>query len=339
MGKRLLLLALGALFAWDTGAIAFAPYASAPVRTALACVFALAVPMVYLRARRWVWVPCAVPLLAWLTLLQPSNDRAWTADQQRLPRAEVDGDRVTVHDVRAFTYRSATDFDPKWEDRTYDLARLESAWFIVEPFSSFGGAAHTFLSFGFAGGPTHDDTYLAVSVEIRKEAGESFSPWQGLYRNYEIMYVLGDERDLIALRTEQRHDTVYLYPVRADKAQMRQMLVDILKRANALAIEPEFYNSITNTCTTSIARHVNRVAPGRVPFSWHLLLPGYADERALALGLIDFDGTLDQARARFRINERAARAAGAADFSTRIRAPSVTARCRGPSSPAAGTCR
>ncbi|HET9482341.1 MAG TPA: DUF4105 domain-containing protein, partial [Xanthomonadales bacterium] len=139
------------------------------------------------------------------------------------------------------------------------------------------------------------------------------------YRNYELMYVFGDERDLVQLRTEHRRDTVYLYPLRGGRSAARAMLLDVVERSNALAREPEFYNSVTNTCTTNIAHHANRIRAGMVPFSWHLLLPGHADERALQLGLIDFDGTIEQARARFRINERANRAAGAADFSARIR--------------------
>lgn len=253
-------------------------------------------------------------VLSWTVLLRPSNERVWSADQARLPRVQIDGDRVAVNGVRNFVYRSTSDYDPVWEDRNYDLSQLQSLWFVEEPFSSFAGAAHTFLSFGFA-----DGQYLAVSVEIRKEVGESFSPWKGLYRNYEIMYVFGDERDLVQLRTEQRHDTVYLYPVKASQALVRAMFLDIVKRANALAAQPEFYNSLTNTCTTNIAAHINHIVPGLVPFSWHLLLPGYADERALQLGLLDFQGTIDAARERFRINERAQSAAGAVDFSSLIR--------------------
>jgi hypothetical protein len=317
-------LALLSLWLWAAGAITFSPYATQGARTTLALVFALAPLLVWLWLRRrrrpsgklvrWMVALCSLVLLAWCWLLRPSNERAWSTDQQRLPYAEVAGDRVIVHGVRNFVYRSTTDVDPAWEDRSYDLSRLRSVWFVEEPFSNFAGAAHTFLSFGFA-----DGDYLAVSVEIRKEVGESFSPWKGLYRNYEIMYVFGDERDLVQLRTEQRKDTVYLYPVKTTPPLLRAMFVDILARANALATQPEFYNSLTNTCTTNIAAHVNRIDPGLVPFSWHLLLPGYADERALQLGLLDFEGTIEAARERFRINERARGAAGSTDFSARIR--------------------
>ncbi|HET7844302.1 MAG TPA: DUF4105 domain-containing protein [Xanthomonadales bacterium] len=319
----LLRLALVVLGAWSTGAVALSPYASEAVRMTLAVAFAIALVVAFraVRKQRGLGVAslatiaaCAVPLLAAVLLLEPSNERDWALDQSRLPRVEIAGDVATVHDVRNFRYRSTSDYDAAWEDRRYDLDEVESAWFIVEPFSSFAGAAHTFLSFGFANGD-----YLAVSVEIRKEKGESFSALKGLYRNYELMYVLGDERDLVALRTTYRKDTVYAYPLRVSKAGMRAMLEDIFARANALAAAPQFYDSLTNTCTTNIAAVANDVKPGVVPFSWQLVLPGYSDERALALGLVAFDGDIAQARERFRINERADAAAGAADFSVRIR--------------------
>lgn len=247
---------------------------------------------------------------------RPSNERDWTLDQERLPWAEFKGRRVDVHNVRFARYRSATDFDVVWEDRSYDFDRLESAWFVVEPFESpdWEGPAHTLMSFGFAGGD-----YLAVSVEIRKEKGEEFSPWKGLLRQYEVMYVVGDERDLIQLRANHRRDPVYLYPVRAPRERIEQMLVNMLRRANHLRENPEHYNTLTNTCTTNIVRHVNELVPGRVPWSYKLLLPGYSDELAYELGLIDTDLPFPEAKRHFRVDDDALRAAGREDFSRAIR--------------------
>lgn len=246
---------------------------------------------------------------------QPSNGRDWTRDQERLPWAEFSGRRVTVHNVRHARYRSVADYDVAWEARSYDLDRLRSAWFLVEPFGrDWEGPAHTLMSFGFEG-----DDYLAVSAEIRKERGEEFSPWKGLLRQYEIMYVAGDERDLIQLRTNHRRDPVYLYPVRAPRERIEQMFVSMLRRANRLREEPEHYNTLTNTCTTNIVRHVNELVPGRVPWSYKVLLPGYSDELAYELGLIDTGLPFAAAKRRFRIDDDALRAAGREDFSQRIR--------------------
>ncbi|MEA2559995.1 MAG: hypothetical protein QOH06_1499 [Acidobacteriota bacterium] len=241
-------------------------------------------------------------------------------DQARLPRVEIEGRRVRVHNLRNARYRSTSDYDVAWEERTYDLDRLRSAWFAVEPFADWKGPAHTLMSFGFDGLEEETDDYLAVSVEIRKEKGEEFSPWKGLVRQYEIMYVLGDERDLIGLRTNHRRDRVYLYPVRAPRERIEQMLVSMLRRADHLAEEPEFYNSLTSSCATNIVRHVNELVPGRVPWSYKVVLPGYSDELAYDLGLIDTDLPFAEAQRHFRIDQKAQRLGDGEGFSAAIRA-------------------
>ena len=248
-------------------------------------------------------------------LVHPSNQRDWSPDQQRLATAEFDGDRVLVRNVRNAHYRSTSDYDVHWEDRRYDLSQIDSVWYVVEPFASWRGPAHTFLSFGFRNGD-----YIAISVEIRKERGESFSPIWGLLRQYELTYIVGDERDLIGLRANHRHDDVHLYPMRATPDAARALFVAMLERANALAAEPEFYNTLTSTCTSNIVDHVNTIAPEPIGFSFKTLLPAYSDDLAYDLGLIDTDLPRDQYRAAYRINELAAEHADSADFSKAIRA-------------------
>ncbi len=250
---------------------------------------------------------------AMCVVVQPSVHRDWTVDQSRLPAAEFDGDRVTIRNIRNFTYRTEDDYSPAWYDRTFDLNDLESAWFVVEPFGK-GGAAHTFVSFGFGG-----NDFVAISVEIRKEKGESFSPLRGLMRQYEVMYVIGDERDLIRLRTNYRRDTVYLYPVETTREKMRKMFVAMLERSNKLAKEPEFYNTAINTCTTNLVRHVNEITPDRVPFSFATLLPANSDRLAFDLGLIRTRLPFEKARRAFQINALAAKHADDPQFSLRIR--------------------
>lgn len=250
---------------------------------------------------------------AMCVVVQPSVKRDWTVDQARLPVAQFAGDLVTIRNIRNFTYRGESDFTPGWYDRTFDLRKLESAWFVVEPFGK-GGAAHTFVSFGFGG-----NDFVAISVEIRKEQGESFSPLKGLMRQYELMYVVGDERDLIKLRTNHRRDVVYLYPVETTREKMRKMFTAMLVRSNKLANEPEFYNTAINTCTTNLVRHVNEIAEDRVPFSIATLLPANSDRLAYDLGLIRTDLPFEQARRAFQINALAAKYADDPQFSLRIR--------------------
>ena len=249
-----------------------------------------------------------------VVLVHPSNERDWSPDQQRLATAEFSGESVQVHNVRNTFYRSTTDYDVHWEDRSYDLRRLESVWFVVEPFATWRGPAHTFLSFGFGHGE-----YVAISVEIRKEQGETFSPLRGLLRQYELTYIVGDEHDLIGLRANHRHDDVHLYPTRITPEAARTLFVSMLERANAIAAKPELYNTLSNTCTTNIVDHVNRVAPEPVRFSYKIVLPAYSDDLAFDLGLIDTDLPREQFRAAFRINDRARKHADSADFSEAIR--------------------
>jgi hypothetical protein len=259
----------------------------------------------------------ALLLLAYgglIAFVRPSNDRDWTPDQVRLATASFAGDTVLVRNVRNAFYRSTYDYDVRWEDRTYDLSTLESVWFMVEPFSDVRGPAHTLLSFGF-----RDGRYVGISVELRKEKGEAFSPLRGLFRQYELAYVVGDERDLLGLRANHRRDSVFMYPVRTTPENRRALFVAMLERANALAARPEFYNTLTSTCTTNIVSHINDIAPKRVPLSFKVLLPAYADELAFDLGLLETTLPRETFRAAHLINDAAARFADSEQFSAGIR--------------------
>ena len=216
--------------------------------------------------------------------------------------------------MRDFEFRSVDDFTPQYEERTYDLSQLTSVWYVVTPFNEDGGAAHTFLSFGFA-----DSTFVAISVEARREVNEPYSLWRGLVRAYEVIYVVGEERDLIGTRAVHRGNNVLLYPIRAEPAQARALFIDMLERANALRERPEFYNTLTNNCMTSILRHVNTLIDPPIGWGPRILLPAYSDEIALRRGLLDTDLPLDEARRRFLINDLAIRHANDPDFSLRIR--------------------
>lgn len=267
------------------------------------------------RARRWLWIGAvAAALVLYYVSIFPSNDREWSPDQDRLTTASFDSRMAFVNNVRNFTYRTPSDFDPAWFDAAYDLDRLQSLWFMVEPFGTMG-AAHTLLSFGFS-----DGNHLCISVEIRKEKGESYSAFLGLLKKYELMYVVGTERDLIGLRAAHRKHEVFLYPVKAPREKIEQLFVSMLERANALADHPEFYNTLSNTCTTNLVRHLNEVAERPVsPWRLAVLLPAHADELAYDRGLIDTDLPFEQARKTYDITERARQYIDSAKFSRRIR--------------------
>lgn len=246
-------------------------------------------------------------------LRRPSNDRDWAIDQAILPYAAIDEESVTVFNVRNFTYTSVKNYTPAYYDKTYILKDLVSVDYIVEPLNNIG-AAHTFLSFGFKNGE-----HIAISVEIRKEKGESFSPLKGLLRSYELMYVIADEKDAIKLRTNFRKDDVYLYPVQVDAENMQALFIDMLTRANELRENPEFYNTITNTCTTNIAKHINNISPGKIPWDIRLLLPTNSDALAYEIGFIDNSIPLEELRKQHLINAKALLYGTSPNFSQLIR--------------------
>jgi hypothetical protein len=269
----------------------------------------------------WTWTLVAVLLVAlalgaWTRFgPRPSADRNWTLEHSVTPEFVVDGDRLTVRGVRNFAWTSATTFEPLWEEREYDLAGLRRVWYILTPFSrAWRGPAHALISFEFDG-----DEYLAISVEARREEGERYGLVKGMLRRFELIYVAGDEKDLVGFRAIHRGDSVYTYPARASADGARALLLDMASEANRLRTEPAFYHTIFDNCTTRIVEHVNRVTSTPVGRSWRILVPGYSDALAHELGLIDDEGTLDEVRARWFANERALEWRDTDDFSARIR--------------------
>lgn len=268
------------------------------------------------RAAVGVMAVGCVAIWGWTQTVRPAKHADWAPDLARSARAEVEGTRVTLYDVRDFRYRSTSDWDAAWYSATYDTRELTGAWFIVEPFSGVWGAAHTMVSFGFA-----DGRYLVFSVEVRREKGETFSALGGLFRQFELTYVVGDERDLVQLRSNHRKDDVYLYPVDASRERIASFFLDMVARMNALHEAPEFYDTLTNNCTTNLVRHLEKVSQVEVPYDHRTLLPAFSDALAYELELIDRDAPLDTVRKRYHINARAQAADGRQDFSRRIREP------------------
>ena len=245
----------------------------------------------------------------------PSNDRDWNNDQKILPSAEIDDNLISIKNIRNFSYASTTSYTANYYDKVFDLNKIKKVWYVVEPFSGIPGSAHTFLSFEF-----EDDEFVSISVEIRKEKGEAYHPIKGLFNTYELMYVIADEKDAIKLRSNYRKDLVYVYPIRTTKEKTRELFLDMIKRANDLKDNPEFYNTLTNTCTTNIVNHVNKITPDRVPFfNLRIILPANSDRLAYDLGLIDTNLSFEDARKRYFINGRAMKYANDPDFSVKIR--------------------
>jgi hypothetical protein len=233
-------------------------------------------------------------------LVQPSNNRDWQPEVAVTPHAEINGDLVTIHGVRNFDYRTESDFTPRWETRTYDLRKLDSADIIVSYWSG-KAIAHVMLSFGFDG-----KDYLAVSIETRKEKGEGYSTLAGFFRNYELYYVVADERDIIRVRTTYRQpqEDVYIYRVTGRLENLRRVFLDYLRAINELYKRPAFYNTLMTNCTTSILLHT-RMNPESPPLSWKILLSGYVPEYLYKLGRLDTTKPFAELERRSRVNARA----------------------------------
>lgn len=260
-------------------------------------------------------------------IISPSNYRDWAPDQAVLPTADFQRNwfkketgKVTLHNVRDCKHLAAGEYVVDYYDKTYDLSRLQAVDFIVMPFGAIPALAHTMLSFEFAGeeDPTQTE-HVAVSVEVRKEKGEEiFRPLRGMIRQYEIMYVIADERDLIARQTNFSGEDVFLYRTKATPEDARLLFVDMLDRANELAERPEFYDLLLNNCTTNIARHVNRIRPNRIVYDMGVLMPGLSSHKAYMEGMLAGEGTFEELQARSNISPKA-KVAVREDFSQTIR--------------------
>tara|TARA_Y100000310_G_scaffold153901_1_gene153458 strand:- start:22601 stop:23428 length:828 start_codon:yes stop_codon:yes gene_type:complete len=256
--------------------------------------------------------------IIWYFIQIPTNHRNWTNDQKVLSYAEIEDDLVHMKNIRNNVYRSTEDYDVHYYDKTFDIDELETIDFMVEPFAQWEGAAHTFLTFGF--GPEESREYVVISVEIRKEIGEHFSTWKGMLKQYELQYVFGDERDLIKLRTNYRKDNVYLLPIKGDNEKFKLVFMDMVKRTNKLKEDPEFYNTLTSSCTTNIVDHVNKISPKRIPtWDFRIIAPGYSGKLAHEVGLIDTEFSWENAKQYYKINSRAEQYGDSEDFSKRIR--------------------
>ena len=247
-------------------------------------------------------------------LLEPSNDGPWSPDQAVLPWAEFHDNQVTVHNIRNASYRTVDDYTVRLYDKTFDLRKLTSIDFIVVPFNDNPSIAHVMISFGF-----EDKDYLVSSVEIRKRVGQKYSALTGFFNQYTLMYVLADERDVLWKETIGYQQEAYLYRTKATPKLAQEMFVDVMRRVNKLVREPEFYNTITNNCTTNVRNHVNHLLPDRVPYDYRVLLPGYSDELAYDLGLIEAKGSFAETKAAAKVNYKAYLYRDDPDFSRKIR--------------------
>lgn len=317
VGRLLLGLVLAGMLFWSTLAITWSnlPTGWRPVIAGLFGIASL-ISLLFLRPRRrglLVFLAAFVLLVIWWLRIPPSNDRHWQPDVAVLTSATIAGNKVTLHNIRNCEYRTENDYDVRHYDRTLDLDKLNTVDFYVVHWGS-PYIAHTMVSFGFEG-----DEYVCVSIETRKEQGEDYSAVKGFFKQYELVYVVADERDVVRLRTNYRQgEDVYLYRLRTPPEVIRKVFLDYLNAINRLNRYPEWYNALTTNCTTSIRGHAMPYTRRSWP-SWRLILNGHVDQIAYGNGALDQSLPFSELNARSRINDRARAAGSAATFSKRIR--------------------
>jgi hypothetical protein len=320
----LLLIVLAAVVAltalWAGLALWFRIPASEFARVLSASLFALlgfaTVIAIFSRYRRLAMIGYAVvfaSLLIWWSSIKPAADADWSPDVSRQVTGTTDGDQLTLTGVRNFKWRSESDFTEAWMTRSYDLTKLSS----LDLFMSYWAGpemAHVIMSFGFDGGD-----HLAWSIEVRRRAGGAFSPIADLFKSNPLVIVAADERDVVGLRSNIRREDVQLYRLNVSPAAARALLLEYVADANELSAKPQFYNSLTTNCTTTIWKMMRAVGDV-APFDWRLIVNGYLPEYAYMRGALTTGLTLQALKAAAHIDKRA-QAAGLSspDFSRAIR--------------------
>jgi Domain of unknown function (DUF4105) len=303
---------------WANLAIAYQLPGSAAVRIGVCLILnliALAAWVAVVRQRHWravlIYAVALALLFAWSGSISASNDKNWAADVVHGITGIIDGDRLSVRNVRNFSWRTELDYSERWEQRTYDLSKLRSLdLFLV--YWMGPSIAHTIMSFGF-----DDGRYLDFSIELRRTQNGQYSALAGFFKTHELVFIGGDERDLMTLRTV-RNEQILLYRLRTPPERARALLVEYIKQANDLAVNPKFYNTLTTNCTTAIFDMMHAVTSS-IPFDWRIILTGHLPGYLYEHEAVDTRIPLEELQKRADVTGRVDGSLSEVEFSSRIR--------------------
>lgn len=253
-------------------------------------------------------------LVLWFSI-EASNDRDWQTDVKKLAHATINNNLITVHNIRNFKYQSEFDYTPNYYDKTFDINQLQGVDLIAVYWMG-PEIAHIMLSFDFG-----NNNHLAVSIEARKELNEAYSTIKGFFRQYELIYIVADERDVLGLRTHYRKnppEQVYLYRLNSPLNNGNHLFLEYIDKINETYKKPSFYNTLFANCTNIIwlNAHVN---PNRIPFSWKLILSGYVPEYLYEQNRLKSGSSFEELRNKAFINPLVDKQAISADYSNKIR--------------------
>lgn len=217
----------------------------------------------------------------WFLFQTPSNDRNWVEDFSTLSHTTINGDLITIENIRNYRYTKEGITSRSYYTQTFDTTQMKKFYFFVEPFEKWDAVAHTFFSFEFENG-----TSITFSVEARREVGEIYGAIKGLFQQFEVIYVWSPETDSVARRTVWGDYPVYMYEVNASAQSISEIFISLANATNTLKQKPQFYNTLTSTCTSHLIDLVNEAHPNAIGFTWSRYLPGYSDEYLLKKGLL-----------------------------------------------------
>ena len=318
-GIALISVVVAFMTAWVALAVYYSNLPGEYLRICLAGVFVLAGAGAFLflpkrgRTLIWFFVVFAVVVTWWMTI-PASNTRNWQRDVSRVPYATLEGNLITIHDIRNLSYRTEADFDTVYYDKTFDLAKLDSVDLIAVYWMG-DAIGHIMMSFGFQG-----KDFITFSIETRKEQGENYSTIKGFFKQYELIYIAGDERDLIRVRTDYRkpQEDVYLYRLGVKPERAQKLFMEYIRQINRMKQKPEWYNTLTTNCTTNIVYHMKTIG-GQVRYNWKILLSGYAPQYAYEQGALDTRISFEELKQRSYINPKAHTIGNDQEFSRKIR--------------------
>ena len=303
--------------AWAAMAIYYSNLPGLPVRSVCSAaffIFALSIVFWAKSFKHGIIIFAVVfgaVLIGWW-LIPASNQRHWQQDVAVLPYADISGNTVTIHNIRNFEYTSTTDYTPAYYDKTVYLDQLRTA----DLFLIYWGPeliAHTIISFGF-----EDGTYIPISIETRKEEGEEYSAIKGFFKQFELTYVVADEKDVIRLRSNYRKEDVYLYRLQLEQEFVQEVFLDYFKAINRLAEKPKWYNALTHNCTTTIRGHSKPYNPN-AKFDWRMLANGLIDQMMYERGVVTNELPFEQLKKQSLINPHAQKLDQDSNFSHKIR--------------------
>lgn len=304
---------------WAALAIFYSNLAEETLRTNIAIGFAVgtAAAFLFIKKRLQVLIGYLIVfclIVAWWMNIKPSNDRDWQPDVAVLPYATIQDNQITIHNIRNLTYRTETDFDSHYYDKTFDLKALDSVDLIAVYWMG-DAIAHIMMSFGF-----QEEDFVVFSIETRKEKGEGYSTIKGFFKQYELIYIAGDERDLIRVRTDYRNpqEDVYLYRLNINRERAEKLFMAYIRQINEMKKRPVWYNTLTTNCTTNIVMHIKTFSD-RIHYSWKILLSGYGPQYAYERGTLDSNIPFTELRQRSYINPRAHVIGNDPEFSRKIR--------------------